>query len=116
MQVQSSLQQLDSNQRYNSSWDAANKILRNEGWSGIYRGYGATLLSYSPFSALYFLLYEQTKKIAKLNQAESQQEITFNNSLICSAFAGAVASYVTSPLDMAKLRLQVCLHLLIVVL
>ena len=45
---------------YLNSWDACQHILRNEGWiKGIYRGYGITLFSFGPFSALYFLLYEK---------------------------------------------------------
>jgi hypothetical protein len=47
-----------SARRYNGSIDALNKIMREEGLRGIYKGYGATLLSYGPFSALYFMFYE----------------------------------------------------------
>lgn len=43
---------------YQSSFDALIKIGKEEGFRGIYKGYGATLLSYGPFSAFYFLFYE----------------------------------------------------------
>ena len=45
--------------KYRGSYDALRTIVRSEGLRGIYKGYGATLLSYGPFSALYFLLYEE---------------------------------------------------------
>lgn len=45
--------------RYRGSYDALRTIVRSEGLRGIYKGYGATLLSYGPFSALYFLMYEE---------------------------------------------------------
>eukprot|EP01035_Chromulina_nebulosa_P018562 gene18562-24285_t len=110
LQVQS-LSQIKNQILYKGSIDAVNKIWKNEGLRGIYKGYGATVLSYSPFSALYFLLYEETKsfvlpRYSKLTDL-NEDNISFSNALICSAFAGSVASYVTSPLDMAKLRLQV---------
>ena len=44
---------------YNGSLDALIQICKNEGLKGIYKGYGATLLTYGPFSALYFFLYEE---------------------------------------------------------
>lgn len=51
----------DTNHAYNSSIQATRHILREEGIRGIYRGYGATLASYGPFSCVYFLLYEELK-------------------------------------------------------
>ena len=36
-------------------------ILRQEGLRGLYRGYGATLASFGPFSAFYFMFVEQLK-------------------------------------------------------
>ena len=33
-----------------------------EGARGLYRAYGATVMSFGPFSALYFLFYEKLKE------------------------------------------------------
>lgn len=45
---------------YKHSLDAFTSIVRNEGLrGGLYRGFGVTLLSFGPFSALYFLFYEK---------------------------------------------------------
>ena len=139
--------------KYRGSYDALRTIVRSEGLRGIYKGYGATLLSYGPFSALYFLLYEevstfflvptvkwntyrcypililpQSKKAVVGNLLPSSDTpIPFTENLLwygiyittpinlflimdiiySSAFAGAVASFVTNPLDLAKLRYQV---------
>jgi hypothetical protein len=38
---------------------ALRSIFREEGVRGVYRGYGATLFSFGPFSALYFVFYEE---------------------------------------------------------
>lgn len=39
---------------YSSSIDALITIMKREGWRGIYKGYGATISSFGPYSALYF--------------------------------------------------------------
>ena len=91
---------------YTSSWHALKTIANSEGVRGIYRGYGATLGSFGPFSALYFMFYEQCKKMARRAYSVDEQ-LPFEAVLMCSATAGGAASWLTSPLDMAKLRLQI---------
>jgi hypothetical protein len=44
---------------YKNSFDALVRILKDEGLAGVYKGYTATVLSYGPFSAFYFMLYEE---------------------------------------------------------
>ena len=101
---------------YRNSYDALQKIVRTEGVAGIYRGYAATLASFGPFSALYFVFYERFKLWARQQQQQqlvasrvdtTADNLPFQSVLLCSASAGALASWITSPLDMAKLRLQV---------
>lgn len=48
---------------YGGSMDAFNKIFRMEGVKGMYKGYGATLASFGPFSALYFMFYEEVSEM-----------------------------------------------------
>merc|ERR1712054_245182 len=91
------------------SMDAAKKIIASEGVKGLYRGYGATLASFGPFSALYFLFYERCKNVGVGSDriaSESAVE-TFFRSVVCASMSGAAAAWITSPLDMIKLRLQV---------
>ena len=100
-----------SEHAYRHSWDALQKIVRHEGVSGIYRGYAATLASFGPFSALYFVFYEQFKEMARQGwpslSSPSATDLSFSATVLCAATAGGLASWLTSPLDMAKLRLQV---------
>jgi len=95
---------------YRNTIHAVRSILATEGLTGVYRGYTATLLSFGPFSALYFLFYEQFKATASsaLHGADApQQTLPFWASLGVGAAAGSCAAVVTNPLDLAKLRLQV---------
>ncbi|KAL7465029.1 hypothetical protein ACHAXS_007843 [Conticribra weissflogii] len=112
------------NYQYKNSWDALQKILKYEGLRGIYKGYAATLASFGPFSALYFVFYEKCKAISRdFIQTQRYQnanggseentgvitdgDLPMLHLVACSSGAGALASFLTSPLDMAKLRLQV---------
>jgi hypothetical protein len=82
------------------------------------------VLSFGPFSALYFMFYETLKgqivkndpktylkKVLETDshskEANMKQDIGFFQSMFCSMMAGAGASLITNPLDMAKLRMQV---------
>ena len=105
LQVQHSSFAQGSSNNYRNSMDALHQIAKKEGFSGIYKGYGATLASFGPFSALYFVFYEQLKVISR--QTNANGELPFSSIIMCSCSAGALASWLTSPLDMAKLRLQV---------
>ncbi|CAJ1953940.1 unnamed protein product [Cylindrotheca closterium] len=120
MQVQSSSSSsIRSTNRlaYKSSWDALVTIGKQEGLSGIYKGYGATMTSFGPFSALYFVFYEDLKSRSRkynnqsneINSAGSKKgdDLPMPWIVGSSATAGALASFITSPLDMAKLRLQI---------
>ena len=98
LQVQSNLKLYT----YRGGLDAVRQILATEGFFGIYKAYGATVGSFGPFSALYFLFYESLKKRVTTND-----QIGFGESLLCSGLAGSLASWLTSPLDLAKLRMQV---------
>ena len=103
---------------YKNSIHAVVQIMRTEGLHGIYKGYAATLASFGPFSALYFMFYEQFKQYTRqyltttnnnnsTNEAIRNVEIPFHYTVLTSCSAGALASWLTSPLDMAKLRLQI---------
>jgi hypothetical protein len=96
-------------------------IVRTEGLHGLYRGYGATLTTFGPFSGLYFVIYEKLKSLASttttttttLPLPSSSSSTTTSSSLsssslvICASLAAAAASFLTSPLDLIRLRMQV---------
>lgn len=63
------------------------------------------LPGFGPFSALYFVFYERFKSISR--NASASETLSLPHLISSSAMAGALASFLTSPLDLAKLRLQV---------
>lgn len=93
---------------YRGTWHALSTIMQTEGLRGVYRGYGATLLSFGPFSAFYFLFYEKFKQWSATSGGVTKQEdVPFHLTLASAAGAGALASLITNPVDLVRLRLQV---------
>lgn len=92
---------------YTGSFDAICKVVQMEGMMGVYKGYGATMFSFGPFSALYFLFYEQAKILAAAaTGAPSVSTLSTASTMAATATSGALASVMTNPLDLAKLRFQ----------
>eukprot|EP00750_Incisomonas_marina_P001853 INCI11724.1.p1 GENE.INCI11724.1~~INCI11724.1.p1 ORF type:complete len:340 (-),score=60.00 INCI11724.1:105-1124(-) len=95
---------------YQSSVVFARDIWRSEGFVGLYKGYGATLFSFGPFSALYFLFYEQAKDIGMKIDGVKEEKHLNRPTLVFGASgvaAGAAAAFLTNPLDIVKVRVQV---------
>lgn len=102
--------------QYKSDTDAFKQILSKEGIRGIYKAYFATVASFGPTSALYFTFFENFKGYFISNDKTSYLKslndnnvitLTFNQSLICSIFASSLSSFITSPLDLVKFRMQI---------
>uniref|UniRef100_A0AAR2JK08 Mitochondrial S-adenosylmethionine carrier protein n=1 Tax=Pygocentrus nattereri TaxID=42514 RepID=A0AAR2JK08_PYGNA len=77
--------------------------LREEGVRGLYRGFGSTVLREIPFSLVQFPLWEYLKTLWWRRQGE---RLDSWQAAVCGAVAGAVAAFVTTPLDVAKTRIM----------
>ncbi|CAI5720694.1 unnamed protein product [Hyaloperonospora brassicae] len=99
------LQQQQQQLYYRNTIDALQTIARTERLGSLYKGYVATLLSFGPFSALYFMFYEKTKAV--MQKRLETDGLPAHYTLTSAALAGATASFLTNPLDLIKLRLQV---------
>ena len=90
---------------YRNTIDALRTISRTERLGSLYKGYLATLFSFGPFSALYFMFYEKVRAV--MQKRLETDELPAHYTLTSAALAGATASFLTNPLDLIKLRLQV---------
>ncbi len=97
----------DKGMIYKNSWDSLKQIMKHEGLLGIYKGYGATLMSFGPFSAFYFAFYEQAKVTAGQILKKDSKDLNFIETLFTSLAAGTLSAYITTPLDLVKLRMQI---------
>jgi hypothetical protein len=80
-------------------------IISTEGIRGLYRGYGATLASFGPFSAFYFMFVEQFKAWTK--SLVRRDDLKFHELVPVCAAAGGSAAFLSAPLDLVKVRMQV---------
>ncbi|KAI5061148.1 hypothetical protein GOP47_0023653 [Adiantum capillus-veneris] len=106
---------------YKGGYDAFRTILRVEGLRGLYRGFGMSILTYAPSSALWWATYCMTQRTIwkslglGLNKSGTDAEERYVPSTamvvsvqgVSAACAGGVAAIVTTPLDTIKTRFQV---------
>lgn len=76
--------------------------------NGIYRGYGITIMRDIPFSAIQYPLWELLRA---LFVAVTKQNASLLAEASFGSVAGACASAATTPLDVAKTRIQLAEHL-----
>ncbi|KAK8957272.1 Mitochondrial carnitine/acylcarnitine carrier-like protein [Platanthera zijinensis] len=101
--------------KYTGGLDVARKLIKADGIRGLYRGFGLSIMTYSPSSAVWWASYGSSQRVIwRLLGHSSEHEETAPSPLqIVSVqaaggvIAGAVASCVTTPLDTIKTRLQV---------
>lgn len=97
-----------SGYNYKGTTHAVRTIVRSEGLSALFYGYGATLWRDLPFSALQFMFYEQAQSWA--HQWKGSRDIGWQLELLTGAAAGGLAGTITCPLDVVKTRLQTQVH------
>jgi hypothetical protein len=83
------------------------EMARKLGFSGLYRFTGATLLRDVPFSLIFFPLHAKFK----LFMSWDEQEVPFKIVLFSGLLAGAIASFLVTPMDVVKTKLQTMAHL-----
>lgn len=101
--------------KFNGAVDAAHKILKTEGIRGLYRGFGMTVVSYSPASAVWWGAYGFAQHMIwrGLGYGEDIEKRSPSHGEIvivqatAGTLAGAASSVLTTPLDTIKTRLQV---------
>jgi solute carrier family 25 S-adenosylmethionine transporter 26 len=95
--------------RYGSFTEAVSETFARGGVTGkggigaFYMGYGTTVMREIPFAFIQFPVYEGLKKAWKLFQGA---ETTPSQGAVCGSAAGAIASGLTTPLDVAKTRIM----------
>ena len=88
---------------HSTSTSVLQETLAKSGFSGLYRGYGITILREIPFSLVQFPLWEYFK--FRWSQWQKSSILPYQ-SMICGSLAGGVSAFVTTPLDVAKTNIM----------
>ncbi|KAK8994671.1 hypothetical protein V6N11_045746 [Hibiscus sabdariffa] len=88
---------------YRGIWHAFHTICRDEGFLGLYKGLGATLLGVGPSLAISFSVYESLRSHWQLQRPSDS---TIMVSLACGSLSGIASSTATFPVDLVRRRMQ----------
>jgi len=83
------------------------KLLKEKGIVGLYKGSTATLLRDVSFSAVYFPLFAHLNALGKRRDGETA---VFYVSFFAGMTAAATSSFLVTPFDVVKTRLQILTH------
>ncbi|XP_057984020.1 uncharacterized protein LOC131168536 [Malania oleifera] len=91
---------------YRGVMDCVKRVLMEEGFQAFYASYRTTVIMNAPFTAVHFATYEAAKRGLMEVSPESANDETLVVHATAGAAAGALASVVTTPLDVVKTQLQ----------
>eukprot|EP01112_Ceratiomyxa_fruticulosa_P015071 TRINITY_DN4390_c0_g1_i1.p1 TRINITY_DN4390_c0_g1~~TRINITY_DN4390_c0_g1_i1.p1 ORF type:complete len:729 (-),score=188.20 TRINITY_DN4390_c0_g1_i1:79-2265(-) len=89
---------------YANSWDCFRKVLRNEGFAGLYKGLLPQIVGVAPEKAIKLTVNDLLRD---LFEDKSKGEIYFPLEVLAGGGAGASQVMFTNPLEIVKIRLQV---------
>ncbi|RFU73169.1 mitochondrial 2-oxodicarboxylate carrier 2 [Trichoderma arundinaceum] len=89
---------------YNGMLDCFQKIIKNEGFSRLYRGISAPILMEAPKRATKFAANDEWGKVYR--KLFGVDKMTQSLSVLTGATAGATESFVVVPFELVKIRLQ----------
>ncbi|CAA7398218.1 unnamed protein product [Spirodela intermedia] len=94
--------------RYRGAMDCVRKLLREEGTRAFLVSYRTTVVMNAPFTAVHFSTYEAAKRalteVSLATAAGDEERLVVHAT--AGAAAGALAAFVTTPLDVVKTQLQ----------
>lgn len=80
---------------------AGNKILKNDGFAGLFQGHSVTLLRIFPYAAIKFVAYEQIRTLLIPNDNYE----TASRRFLAGSLSGLSSVFFTYPLDLIRVRL-----------
>lgn len=100
--VKTRMQAQKHNSLYDNSFDCFKKIVRNEGFKGLYSGLAAQLVGVAPEKAIKLTVNDLVRKIG----TNEDGSITMPWEIVAGMSAGGCQVIFTNPLEIVKIRLQ----------
>lgn len=89
---------------YLGTFDCAKKIVKNEGFRGLYKGMTAPLTGVAPIFAMCFAGYAVGKRV---QQTGDDAKLTYPQIFVAGSFSGIFSTCITAPGERIKCLLQV---------
>lgn len=90
--------------------EAIPALIRNEGFSGLYKGFGALLLRDVPGWGVYFFSYAFLKRVMGITEAKKEgnhnSRLNMAIKIWCAGVAGQTSWIVSYPYDIVKTQIQ----------
>ncbi|KAK4774730.1 hypothetical protein SAY86_009665 [Trapa natans] len=93
--------------RYRNGVDAFQKIVCSDGFRGLYRGFGISILTYAPSNAVWWASYSVASRLIRAGLDRTDSMAALGVQGLSAAVASGVTAVITMPLDTVKTRLQV---------
>lgn len=90
---------------YKGTVDCFKKTLRNEGFTGLYKGMGAPLVGIAPIFAISFMGFGIGKKI--FGPSSEERKMTYAELFLAGAFSGISTTLIMAPGERIKCLLQI---------
>jgi len=97
----------DGNFRYAGALDCFQKMIKYEGIGSLYKGMASPLVGAALEIAVIFAANEQLKSVFKSFNSDPQAPLTLTQLVIAGGLAGTCVSFVLTPTELIKCRLQV---------
>lgn len=93
--------------RYTGAWDCIKQTLRKEGFLGFYRGLSSPIAGAAAENATLFVTYGVSQSLIKKHVLLTKEELTVPWLTLCGGISGVVASFVLTPIELIKCKMQV---------
>lgn len=101
-------QVLDANARFSGPIDCLTKTFQNEGVRGLYRGLPAPIVGAMAENASLFLAYGEFQNvIRRVTHKPLDEKLALPQLTLAAAGAGAVTSFLLTPIELVKCKMQV---------
>ncbi|KAA1473065.1 mitochondrial carrier [Dentipellis sp. KUC8613] len=101
-------QVLDETARFRGPVDCLVQTFKNEGIRGLYRGLPAPIVGAMAENATLFLSYGELQNLVRrINRTPATQELSLPQLAVAAGGAGAITSFILTPIELIKCKMQV---------
>lgn len=96
--------------QFKGPFDCFRQTFRSEGLGGFYRGISSPIIGAALENASLFLTYNAAQKFIRQQwyyPGDVKQELPMHILLLCGSFAGSVTSFLLTPIELIKCRMQI---------